>query len=61
MFEPGPNDALSQNFMKLGLLVAEKNVNRQTNRQDSCFISIDLRQFYLKMLYLNSLEYTKSW
>ena len=24
MFEPGPNDALSQNFMKLGLLVAEK-------------------------------------
>ena len=41
MFEPGPNDALSQNFMKLGLLVAEKNVNRQTNRQDSCFISID--------------------
>ena len=46
MFEPGPNDALSQNFMKLGLLVAEKNVDRQTDRhthrQDSCFISIDL-------------------
>ena len=45
MFQPGPNDALSQNFMKLGLLVAEKNVDRQTNthtdRQDSCFISID--------------------
>ena len=32
MFEPGPNDALSQNFMKLGLLVAEKNVNRQTDK-----------------------------
>ena len=50
MFQPGPNDALSQNFMKLGLLVAEKNVDRQTNRQtdrqtdrqDSCFISIDV-------------------
>ena len=24
MLQPGPNDALSQNFMKLGLLVAEK-------------------------------------
>ena len=24
----GPNDALSQNFMKLGLLVAEKNVKK---------------------------------
>ena len=32
MFEPGPNDALSQNFIKLGLLVAEKNVDRQTDR-----------------------------
>ena len=31
MFEPGPNDTLSQNFMKLGLLVAEKNVDRQTH------------------------------
>ena len=31
MFEPGPNDTLSQNFMKLGLLVAEKNVDRQTD------------------------------
>ena len=45
MFEPGPNDTLSQNFMKLGLLVAEENVDRQTDthtdRQDSCFISID--------------------
>ena len=45
MFEPGPDDALSQNFMKLGLLVAEKNVDRQThkhtNTQDSYFISID--------------------
>ena len=29
MFQPGP-DALSQNFMKLGLLVAEKNVDRKT-------------------------------
>ena len=33
MFQQGPNDALSQNFMKLGLLVAEKNVDRQTNTQ----------------------------
>jgi len=32
--QPGQNDALSQNFMKLGLLVAEKN--------DSCFISIHM-------------------
>ena len=32
MFEPGPNDTLSQNFMKLGLLVAEENVDRQTHR-----------------------------
>ena len=45
MFQPGPNDVLSQNVMELGLLVAEKNVDRQTDkptdRQDSCFISID--------------------
>ena len=44
MFEPGPNDALSQNFMKLGLLVAEKKrgqTDTHTDRQDSCFISID--------------------
>ena len=33
MFEPGPNDTLSQNFMKLGLLVAEKNVDRHTHTQ----------------------------
>ena len=50
MFEPGPNDTLSQNFMKLGLLVAEKNVDRQTDTQDSCFISIDLCEF-LNFLY----------
>ena len=49
MFEPGPNDTLSQNFMKLGLLVAEKNVDRQTNPQDSCFISYKYR---LKREYL---------
>ena len=45
MFQPGPNDALSQNFMKLGLLVAEKKrgqTDTHTDRQDSCFISIDL-------------------
>ena len=48
MFEPGPNDTLSQNFMKLGLLVAEKNVDRHTHThththtQDLCFISIDI-------------------
>ena len=27
--------------MSLGLLVALENANRQTHRQDSCFISID--------------------
>ena len=32
MFEPGPNDTLSQNFMKLGLLVAEKK-RGQTDTQ----------------------------
>ena len=35
------NDALSQNFMKLRLLVALENVNTQTHPQDTCFISID--------------------
>ena len=48
MFQPGPNDVLSRNFMKLRLLVASENANRQTDihtyRQNSCFISID----YLK-------------
>ena len=48
MLQPGPNDALSQNFMKLGLLVAEKkrgqtDTHTHTDRQDSCFISIDIR------------------
>ena len=33
MYQPGPNDALSQNFMTLGLLVAEKNVDTQTDTQ----------------------------
>ena len=32
MFQPGRNDALSQNFMKMGLLVAEKNVDIQTDK-----------------------------
>ena len=27
----GPNDALSQNFMKLRLLVTSENVNKHTN------------------------------
>ena len=33
--------------MKLGLLVAEKNVDRQTytHTQDSCFISIDMHMY----------------
>ena len=51
MFQPGQNDALTQNFMKLGLLVAEKNVDTQTNQQDSddsCFISIDRLKFEKK-------------
>ena len=51
MFQVGPNDALSQNFMKLGLLVAPENVNTHTHTdrhtdmlytQDSCFINIDI-------------------
>ena len=33
MFKVGPNDALNQNVMTMGLLV---------DIQDSCFISIDL-------------------
>ena len=32
MTQRGPNEALGQNFMKLGLLVAEKNANRQTDK-----------------------------
>ena len=32
MFQPGPNDVLSQNVTKLGLLVAKKNVDRQTDK-----------------------------
>ena len=60
MFEPGPNDALSQNFMKLGLLVAEKNVDRQTNPQDSCFISIDVSRNQKQILSLNFAVYHKT-
>ena len=49
MFQPGPNDALSQNFMKLGVLVVDKNVDGQTDkhrdRQDSCFISSTTSSF----------------
>ena len=41
MFSVGPNDDLSRHFTKVGLLVAEKNVNTQTDTKDSCFISID--------------------
>ena len=36
------NNISGQNVMKLGLLVALENVNRQTDPQDSCFISIDM-------------------
>ena len=53
MLQPGPNDALSQNFMKLGLLVAEKRrgqTDRHTDRQDSCFI-------ILYVMYLLADEY----
>ena len=35
MTQPDPNDALSQNVMMLGLLVASENANTQTNKQDS--------------------------
>ena len=38
MTQPGPNDALSQNFMMLGLLVASENVNRHTDRKDSYYV-----------------------
>ena len=32
MFLVGPNDALSQMFMKLGLLVASGNVDKHTDK-----------------------------
>ena len=32
MFHPNLNDALSQNFMKLGLLVTEKNLDTKTDK-----------------------------
>ena len=47
MTQPGPNDALSQNFMMLRLLVASENVNKQTYTQDSCFISIDVDKSFI--------------
>ena len=47
-FQPGPNDTLSQNFMKLGLLVAEKNVNRATDRHTR-FMFYKYRYFSLFM------------
>ena len=34
MTQTDPNDALSQNVMMLGLLVALENANRQTHPQD---------------------------
>ena len=48
MFSVRQNDALRQNFTTLGLLVAEKKrgqtqTHTQTNRQDSCFIIIDVK------------------
>ena len=33
MTQPGPNDALNQNVMMLGLLVPSENVDRQTDKQ----------------------------
>ena len=43
MFEPGSNDTLSQNFMKLGLWWLRKTwTDRHTHTQDKCFISIDI-------------------
>ena len=35
--------------MNLGLLVALENMDTQTHRQDSCFISIDI---YIEKIYL---------
>ena len=34
MLQPGPNDALSQNFMKLGLLVTEKKRGQTDTQTD---------------------------
>ena len=43
--------------MNLGLLAAEKNVDRQTDkqshRQDSCFISIDIRTTTCSKIFKN--------
>ena len=48
IFQVGPKWIKIPNFMKVGLLVASENDNshtdRQTGRQDSCFISIRLSQ-----------------
>ena len=35
MTQPGPNDALCQNVMMLGFLVASENANIQTDKHDS--------------------------
>ena len=36
--------------MTLGLLVASENANKHTDRQDSCFISIDVDQVWINVL-----------
>ena len=58
MTQPDPNEALSQNFMMLGLLVASENANTQTNtqtdRKDSCFISIDYNRSFDTNKHLNN-------
>ena len=61
MTQPGPNVALSQNFMMLGLLVASENANKHTNTQDSCFISIDI--FLNKTADIEKIgkSYNKNW
>ena len=42
MFLDGPNDA-EPKFYEGGIFGGFENVNRPTDTQDSCFISIDVR------------------
>ena len=42
MFYVDPNDAWSERFVMLGLLMAKKNMDRHTDRQDADCISIDI-------------------
>ena len=57
MLQPGPNDALSQNFMKLGLLVAEKKrgqTDRHTDRQTEWLLRAPFQGFRIFSFNLSS-------